>query len=127
MFGVDGRYGILDLLTNGHLGEINHTSVRSINGPLSRRRTGPTQQDPVAPMPPSIELFSGEGGDIALVLHQPVTVGALQSRGEGKPTRRECAVTEADRVEQLHEISHYAAVATIGAILPTTSVFCSNA
>jgi hypothetical protein len=87
----------------------------------------PARRDPVAPMPPSIELFSGEGGDIALVLHQPVTVGALQSRGEGKPTRRECAVTEADRVEQLHKISHYPGVATTGAILPTTSLFCSSA
>jgi hypothetical protein len=60
-------------------------------------------------MPPSIELFSGESGDIALVLHQPVTVGALQSRGEGKPTGRECAVTEADRGEHLPNISHQAA------------------
>ncbi|MDT5103049.1 MAG: hypothetical protein QOI25_562 [Mycobacterium sp.] len=100
---------------------------QSVRTDTIRLRPRPTQQDPVAPMPPVIELFSGEGGDIALVHHQPVTVRALQSRGEGKPTRRECAVTEADRVEQLHEISHYAAVATIGAILPTTSVFCSNA
>src|SRR5258705_7328051 len=69
---------------------------QSVHSGRVRSGPGPTQQDPVTPMPVSFDLLGDESSDIVLVLHHSVTVRALQPRGEREPTGRECAVTEPD-------------------------------